>query len=44
MSLVILSTLLKETKFENIKCINKSYPKFFEDLFSLNIKGEYYED
>ena len=44
MALVILSTVLENTKFEDIKCVNKSYPKFFDDLFSLGVKGEYYED
>ena len=44
MALVILSTVLENTRFEDIKCVNKSYPKFFDDLFSLGVKGEYYED
>ena len=37
MSLVVLSTLVG-ANFENIECVNKSYPQFFEDIKLLGIK------
>ena len=43
MSLSIISTLVEKTIINNIEAINKSYPKFFQDLFSLGIEGEVYD-
>ena len=42
MACSILSTLVGG-KIKDIKCVNKSYPKFFEDLFTLGVKGVYYD-
>lgn len=42
MSLAVMATLLdKPLTIEGAEAINKSYPKFFEDLSSLGIKIEY---
>ena len=43
MALSILGTKVKECEIEDIKCVNKSYPNFFKDLFSLGIEGEIYD-
>lgn len=44
MAISIISTLLNKTIIEDVECVNKSYPNFFKDLFSLGIKGEVYDN
>ena len=42
MACSILSTMVGG-KLLDIKCVNKSYPKFFVDLLKLGVKGDYYD-
>ena len=43
MAISILSTLVDKVVINDVKCVNKSYPKFYDDLFNLGIKGELYD-
>lgn len=43
MTIAMIATIVGDVIIENVECVNKSYPKFFDDLFSLGVKGEFYD-
>lgn len=43
MTLTVLSTLVEKAVIDDVQCVNKSYPKFLDDLFALGVKGEVYD-